>query len=214
MNEKNISKRGKAYTLGRVLGWIFGTVFMLGGLVSLTGKPLSGILMILGALLILPPSMDFIARKWNLHLTRNLRILLALILIFISGSMTGKETINEARNSVKQEATINENKQKEIVQISAMVLTREYEENAIATEDKYKDKILEVSGIIESIDRDILSTAYITLKGANYRSVQCMFPLSEEKSLGVLKKGQSVVVRGEVSGELINVLLKGCKVVQ
>lgn len=99
------------------------------------------------------------------------------------------------------------------IKISALQLSEEYNANKIAADQKYKDRILEVSGVINSIDKDILNTPYITLRGQEFSlfGVQCMFDKSQEDKLAKLIKGQSITITGKVSGELIgNIILRNC----
>jgi hypothetical protein len=92
---------------------------------------------------------------------------------------------------------------------SANALYAEYEANEVAADAKYKGKIVIVSGIIRSIGKDIVDQAYIVIGGGGFLDgVQCMFTASENNSVAGLAKGQSVTVKGQVSGKILgNVLL-------
>jgi hypothetical protein len=99
------------------------------------------------------------------------------------------------------------------LKISALQLSEEYNANKVAADQKYEDKILEVSGTIDSIGKDILDTPYVTLKGREFSifGVQCMFDKSQEDKLAKLVKDQSITITGKVSGELIgNIILRNC----
>ncbi|WP_173238708.1 OB-fold protein [Legionella antarctica] len=65
--------------------------------------------------------------------------------------------------------------------------------------------------MIDSVGKDLLGTAYVTLKTPNTLfTIQCMFNKSSEGQLGSLQKGQQISVVGKVSGKLGNVILNDC----
>ncbi len=95
--------------------------------------------------------------------------------------------------------------------ISAQQLYAEYKANEVAADQRYKGKILEVYGEIDSIGKDITDTIYITLKGDKYfGSVQCLFSKDHEHQVANLSKGQFVTVKGKCDGKMMNILLRGC----
>jgi aspartyl/asparaginyl-tRNA synthetase len=94
--------------------------------------------------------------------------------------------------------------------VSAGDLYSEYKANEVAADAQYKGKTVQVTGIVDSIGKDILDTAYVTLtEGGEYEmwGVQCMFAEKYESELAQLSKGQTVTIQGKVEGYLINVLL-------
>jgi len=95
--------------------------------------------------------------------------------------------------------------------LSANQLYRDYKANEVAADAKYKDRIVVVSGTIDSIGKDIMNQAYIVIGGEGFLDgVQCMFTKGEESSIAQLSKGQHVTVKGKVSGKMGNVLLNKC----
>ncbi len=103
------------------------------------------------------------------------------------------------------------------IKVTAQALYEAYEENEVAADAKYDDKILEVRGIVESIGKDILDTPYIKLtSGAEYEvwGVQCMFDEKHESELARLTKGQITTIQGRCSGYLINVIVRDCVLVR
>ena len=90
------------------------------------------------------------------------------------------------------------------VTISASKLYKEYNENEIAADEKYKGKIIEVTGVIRDIGNDIMDNAYITLVGNEYfGDIQCYF--NEKSVVAKLSKGKKITVIGSCSGLMINV---------
>ncbi len=76
--------------------------------------------------------------------------------------------------------------------VSAGALTSEYEANEVEADDKYKNKVIVVEGVIDTIGKDILRTPYVVLKGSGSFGVQCMFDYSAltQSSLKSLKRGE------------------------
>ncbi len=103
----------------------------------------------------------------------------------------------------------------EVITISAKKLFDAFDENEFAAEELYKNKHMEVSGKIESIDTDILGTPYITLAVGQYSffSVQCFFDRDSKPTLAKLKKGKSIVIRGTCKGWTGNILIDDCQIV-
>jgi len=102
------------------------------------------------------------------------------------------------------------------IKVSAVTLAAAYKDNEVAADAKYKGQIVEVTGIVDSIGKDILDTPYITLSTTQYsfENIQCMFSKTDEPELAAVTKGKSITLRGEVSGKVMNVQVNGCSIVQ
>ena len=93
--------------------------------------------------------------------------------------------------------------------VSARKLYKEYNANEIAADEKYKGKIIEVTGVIRDIGNDIMDNAYITLVGNEYfGDIQCYF--NEKSVVAKLSKGKRITVIGSCSGLMINVQINNC----
>lgn len=94
---------------------------------------------------------------------------------------------------------------------SAATLYSAYEENEVAADAKYKGQILEISGTISNIGKDIMNEPYVALKtGHVLGEVQCMFSKSDSNQLASLRKGQKITVKGKCGGKMMNVILRNC----
>lgn len=93
-------------------------------------------------------------------------------------------------------------------------LINEYDVNEVSADDKYKGKIVVVTGTIQSIGKDIMDQAYIVIGGEGFLDgIQCMFTKGEHRTIARLSKGQMVTVKGEVRGKSIgNVLMEKCHI--
>jgi len=127
-------------------------------------------------------------------------------------AINGGSGTGTARNS----KAIAEAPAEEIISINSNQLFAEYEANDIAADKKYKGQILEVSGSVENISRDILDNIYVTLKTGEYTlfSIQCFFADDFEDRAAELRPGQYLRIRGRCDGKFGNVMLKGCIIVE
>lgn len=97
------------------------------------------------------------------------------------------------------------------ISVSASSLYTAYDKNAIAADKQYTDRLVKVSGTVETIDRGIDQKPYITLKtNAMFMSVQCEFSPESEGALSSLSKGQQVSVVGTCRGKIMNVMVTDC----
>ena len=134
---------------------------------------------------------------------KNIKSLLSIFLFIIIGfgSLDEFENLNKS-----PKVTSDSNPS---VTISASKLYKEYNENEIAADEKYKGKIIEVTGVIRDIGNDIMDNAYITLVGNEYfGDIQCYF--NEKSVVAKLSKGKRITVIGSCSGLMINVQINNC----
>ncbi len=95
------------------------------------------------------------------------------------------------------------------VSVNSKKLFSDYSNNEIAADDRYKGKIIQVSGTIRDIGNDLMDEAYITLIGDEFfGDIQCFFP--DKSNLVNVKKGQKVSVVGYCDGLFMNVILQNC----
>ncbi len=96
-----------------------------------------------------------------------------------------------------------------VLSVNSKTLYKDYSNNEIAADDKYKGKIIQVNGTIRDIGNDIMDDAYVTLIGDEFfGDIQCYF--NDKSNVVDLKKGQRITVVGYCDGLFINVLLKNC----
>ena len=134
---------------------------------------------------------------------KNLKSLLSLFLFVIIafGSLDEFENLDESPK-VSPHSKPSE-------KISAIRLYKEYDANEIAADQKYKGKIIEVTGVIRDIGNDIMNNAYITLAGDEYfGDIQCYF--NEKSVVAKLSKGKRITIIGSCSGLLMNVQMDNC----
>ena len=77
----------------------------------------------------------------------------------------------------------------------------------------YKNKILEVSGSVSSIGKDIMDNPYVVLKTSDLLGgIQCMLTDEEKSKAGKLSKGNLITVVGKNTGKMMNILLDECSI--
>jgi hypothetical protein len=85
---------------------------------------------------------------------------------------------------------------KEVVKISAGQLFAAYEDNEVATDERLKGKIVEVSGTVQAIDKDAFDNILINLKTSNQFMPAHMKMDDGEKAKAIaLKKGAKVAIQ-------------------
>lgn len=102
--------------------------------------------------------------------------------------------------------------------LTAIKMASDYKENEVAADAKYKGKLVELSGTVDTIGKDISDTPYIAFETENQyeviNRVQCMFKDGDTQALSAVSKGQKITLRGTVSGSLGNIIVKDCQIVQ
>lgn len=92
------------------------------------------------------------------------------------------------------------------IKTTARSFYEEYDANEVAADDKYKNKKIAVTGVINGIGIDILDKPYITLRTGDYGSIQCFF--IDKTVVKNLRKGSNITVVGSCSGKTLgNVII-------
>ena len=95
--------------------------------------------------------------------------------------------------------------------VSAAQLFAEYESNEPAASEKYKGKVIEVTGVISKIYRGFLYTPYVELEAG----VRCNFSDTEDPVMLSLSEGQTISMKGRgdrMLSSISAVELRGCTV--
>jgi len=104
------------------------------------------------------------------------------------------------------------------MELSIGELLAAYDEDDIAADEKFVNKVLRVTGVVSMIDiKDILDRHYIRLttgKEGFMQSLQCMFDKKHAPALRELEKGQTVTVQGRYNGSVIAMRIVDCVIIQ
>ena len=118
----------------------------------------------------------------------------------------------EPVQKIVQQATPEEEPPQAIV-ITPERLLSEYDTNEVRCDLKYKGKLLELTGTVKSVGRDIGGSAYFTFtkpQGFTFRGVQCVMAPAYANQLANVDAGDTVTVFGTGAGMFGNVLLRHC----
>jgi hypothetical protein len=99
--------------------------------------------------------------------------------------------------------------------INALQVVADYTANEVSADQKYKGKLIEVTGAVDSIGKDFLNHPYVTVGSGEELelTVQCSLRNGQESAAARLAKGQMVRVRGNCNGKMMNVQFDDCVVV-
>ena len=103
-------------------------------------------------------------------------------------------------------------KKVEVLKVSTAVLAKAYEENEVKADKTYKDKMIETSGKISSIDVILGSTTLNLATGADFDlGISCSFKEQTDiDKIAELKKGDTVTVQGNCDGKGFGVTIDDC----
>jgi predicted PurR-regulated permease PerM len=115
------AQQSKKISVGLVLGWIFGVLFGLTGIVSVFSEPIPGIVMLAMAAILLPPINKLVDKKWKFHLSVGIKIVVIIIGLIIFGSTidtsnTANQQNNQPQIQQEQKQIISNTEQQKIIQ--------------------------------------------------------------------------------------------------
>ena len=133
------------------------------------------------------------------------------ILLFSIGSAMNEDANNSEGLSSPSQTSSTENP----IEVSAQDLWDAFEENEIAAEEKYKGKLIKITGIVSDINsKDFLTDDNILLEvdGTYWGCVQCNFNSANAKAIANVQKGKKVTIIG-TCGDLstFNVMINHCE---
>lgn len=102
------------------------------------------------------------------------------------------------------------------ITVSAAQIIGDYANNQVAADDKYKNQLLEISGIVQSINTGLIDNPYIVVAPnmQTYNAIECEFSPDHEQSFAALNAGQNVTVEGIGDGYIISsVMVNNCLLV-
>jgi len=147
-----------------------------------------------------------------------------LIIIFLAVGIIGTAISGDSEN-IATRGNINSNedktqeRQEDILKMNYEVLHKEYMDNPIAADAKYKGKTLQLTGKVDNIDREIAGNTYITFhvgEKYSFQDIRITFKKSQESEVAKLKKGQQITIQGECRGTLLSttVSLNNCEIIK
>jgi len=116
-------------------------------------------------------------------------LILGIVAVAIIGSSTTKPAQEQAPVAEKP------------IVVSAYELVAAYDQNEVAADAGYKDRLIEVSGTVTQIGRNVKGDAFVALD-VGYRGwgILCFARGDRETKLAALSRGQFVNLRGRCCG--------------
>lgn len=146
-------------------------------------------------------------------------IIVLVVLFGIIGAGGSKTSTNNTagNNQAANEATT----QQTATVVEPLALIGEYDKNKIAAQDKYTNKLVQLTAYVSNISNDVTGKYYLSLHPTNEQyyvgtSITCYFADKSAKSeITSLENGQSVTVQGTMGDMSLGiVVMNNCKVVQ
>lgn len=99
------------------------------------------------------------------------------------------------------------------IEVSSLQLSKDYENNEIAADKKYKGNLLQVTGKVQGIDSDFSNDAVVLLNANNqFMSVRATGDEAFNEYAATLSKGKSITLLCRGNGEVIgSASLKDCQ---
>lgn len=99
------------------------------------------------------------------------------------------------------------------IRISAVSLYREYTDNPVASDEKFKGKMLKVDGNIDLITQESDGRISLLLEANAVNGfIFCYFQKSQSGAISKISKGNYKTVKGRCNGFRIGVLLEDCEI--
>jgi hypothetical protein len=150
------------------------------------------------------------------HKTAETIIVLLILVIAAANTSGSTATGDSSSNSAPAQATTAS--QQAPIDVTAAQLVSAYGANQVAADAKYKGQILQISGTVDGIGKDILNDPYVSLVGDPTNplaDVQCQFSQNDESALSALSKGQQITLEGTGDGMTIETVeVSNCSIVK
>jgi hypothetical protein len=92
-----------------------------------------------------------------------------------------------------------------VLDVEAKRLVKDYEENEVGADERYKGKVVRIKGEVDEISKGVFGGLSVTLNGPFLGGdVVCKFDDSEKAALAKLQPGDKVAIIGRVSGRFLN----------
>ena len=124
------------------------------------------------------------------------RIWLLVVVMFALFIVVACETDEEIQQSIQESGA-------SAISVSSATLYADYDANQISADLKYKDRVVLVTGTVDSVGENFMGDATVTLTDGTefgFGGVECSFADSNRSDLAAISKGQTVTLRGGIVG--------------
>lgn len=140
--------------------------------------------------------------------------ILSIIACSTGGMVDEEKNVDSVPMNSDQKEVKKEEKKIEYIKVTAKDLINNYEDNELKADSMYKDKHVEITGKVVSIDK-VLGSISVTLgsgKDFEITKISCYFHDKYEKNVAELVKDSEIVITGVCEGKGWNVNIKDCEI--
>lgn len=122
---------------------------------------------------------------------------LGVILLFVVGAaILGSLAPSSEHPAALTAATNGTAPPKQVIKISAGELFSAYDDNEVATDERLSGKLIDVTGRVQSIDKNVWGSMYVGLRTSNeFMPAHMNVDDSQKDKVASLRKGQLVIFR-------------------
>jgi len=142
--------------------------------------------------------------------------LIIVVAIFLFIAATNPQKVQSPTSPDTLETHSEPSEAPESSSIDAYDIIHDYIENTVVADAKYRDKTLEIKGVVSDIGKDLIDVPFLTIRGSKFtfEAMRCNFAKADEPLLANVVKSQEIIVRGNIAGEKLGtVLVTGCKII-
>ncbi len=126
--------------------------------------------------------------------------LVSMVIVMMVMGCGGINSMNTGMNTQTSNAPASNAPAEKPILVTSKALAKDYDENELAADEKYKGKQLLVSGKVANI-AETMGNVTVTLEGhERLKDVMCSFIESEKGNVAKLKKRQQVTLIGTGDG--------------
>lgn len=157
-------------------------------------------------------------------------VLVVIGVLFVLGVIGGaastgteSETNQTVTSNTSEEASSNSAEETQMTPtvVEATVLVEDFDKNKIAAQDKYTDKLVQTTGVINNISTDITDKYFLSLNPTDEEyyfgtTIACYFADDSAKAdITSLENGQSVTVQGVMDDMSLGIIvINDCAIVK
>lgn len=235
---------GPVRKVGAILAWAYSIIFGLGGVaMAVEGHPVPGALLALSAVVALPPITTVAQDHLKLSIPAWLRAACALALILAGAALLPDKPKSHSSDvpqagfvpvlrgvALAKLLVVNDFEGylegRKVVgdwskflplgeRVTAMQLFSTYHANEVAADDRFKNKSVVISGLVASINKDVLDNGYLVLRdGDPLEGVHAQLTDETMKYSGRLSRGDEITLTCTGAGMVLgSPILKSCEAV-
>jgi len=143
-----------------------------------------------------------------------LTVLLVLFIIGIVASAGGNKKSSSTTNKTDNQTTA---QKIEAMKVDALEFVTEFDKNQLTAEEKYKEKLVELTAVIKNISEDIAGSPFLSLEPVGNKmfgtTIKCIF--SDKSQLTTLENDNNVTIQGIVENQSLGIIqLKDCQILK